>query len=49
MYPEKVLFSNREMKELISSEYEFTHKYLRNFFIEIKNFSNSKIKIPLLS
>lgn len=37
------------MKELISAEYEFTHKYLKNFIIEIKNFSNTNQKIPLLS
>jgi len=26
--PEMVYFSNREMKELISAKYEFTHFYL---------------------
>lgn len=47
--PVDVLFSNDEMRTLLSSRYEFTHKYLQYFFILIKKFTGTNIKVPLLS
>lgn len=37
------------MVEMLNHKHEFTHKYLTNFMIEIQHFTNTNIKIPLLS
>lgn len=37
------------MKELVSHKYDFTHKYLKYFFFEIWTFSDSNVKVPILS
>ena len=47
--PENVYFSKREMIELLNSKYEFTHKYLLYFMINIKKFTNTTIHLPTLS
>lgn len=44
-----VFWSNREMKEMLNHKHEFTHKYLTHFMIEIQHFTNTNIKVPLLS
>ncbi len=47
--PEYVFFTKREMRELLNSKYEFTHKYLTNFMMQIQKFTNTNISIPVLS
>lgn len=47
--PNSIYFSKREMKELLNCKYEFTHKYLLYFMINIKKFTNTSIDLPLLS
>lgn len=37
------------MKVLLNAKYEFTHKYLSYFFIEMKQFTGSLLNIPILS
>lgn len=42
-------FSYREIKELLRAKYGFTHKYIKDFVVELKNFTDSTIKVPILS
>lgn len=42
-------FSYKEMKELMKAKYLFTHKYLKDVMVHLRTFTDSLIKVPLLS
>lgn len=43
------IYSYKEMRELVKSKYNFTHKYLKDVMVHLKTFTDSSIKVPLLS
>ena len=46
---QRFIFSYNEMKEIMKAKYNFTHKYLKDVMVHLRYFTDSKIKVPVLS
>lgn len=47
--PNDFVLTYKEIKELLKAKYGFTHKYIKNFMINLKTFTDSTLKVPTLS